>query len=816
MGTPTEGRRGMARLRETAPRRPLRRPTNLPAQLSSFVGRDQVVAGLRQLLARDGSAGRLVTLTGTGGTGKTRVALRVASDLHADLEDGVFFVALAPITDPDLVAPTIAHAVGIPDVGERPRLERLIDHLRARRALLVLDNFEQVVDAAPTVAQLLAGCAELRVLVTSRAALRLTGEQEYVIPPLTLPGLRGAALSAAEVAENEAVRLFVERARSVRGDFALTDQNAPAVVELCRRLDGLPLAIELAAVRVRLLDPKAILARLESAAGRLQLLTGGGPDMPARQRTLRDTIAWSHDLLDPHEQALFRRLAVFVGGCTLEAAEAVCGFAAAPADESPTSSIQHPPADQLLSAVESLLAKSLLRAAPAAGEPRVTMLETIREFALERLTGAGELDALRARHLDYFVGLAERAEIGIRGPDECAWLDRLQADQDNLRAALERGLTADRESSLRLGAALWGYWWVRGQSEGLRWLTRALTGVAGRSRWRMKALYAAGHLAHIQHDSAAARRLLEESLAIARERDDTWTIAWTLHLLGRVAYFDDDAEAARALGERSLAAAQDAGDDWLVGWAVHLLGLAAHIAADYATARAHYEHSLAIRERLGQPAPTATIWLLLGMVAFREGDVAGARTQLADSLRVFHELGAHFLLNVALAGVSGLAAQAGRLEAAVCLAAASARLGETHEVRRIPLADDIVAEALALARRGLDRASFDAAWAQGQAMSTAEAVAEALAVDVAPPAASSSPVESAARRPGSPPAGLTPRELRVLRLLASGLTTQQIAGELVVAVSTVERHITHIYAKIGARGRAAATAFALRHGLLSG
>jgi len=777
---------------------------SLPAQVSSFVGRGQVMAGLRLLLERDAPGARLVTLTGTGGTGKTRVALQLASHLLDSFPDGAFFVALAAIVDPALVVPTIADALGLAGAEHRPPLERLIDYLATRRALLVLDNFEQVLDAAPAVSQLLAACPELRILVTSRAPLRVSGEQEYVVPPMTLLAA-GAAPASAEIGDNEAVRLFVERARSVRADFALTDQNAGAVAEICRRLDGLPLAIELAAAHARLMDPPALLARLASPSGGLDLLVDGGRDAPLRQRTLRATIEWSHDLLDRREQVVFRRLAVFVGGCTLPAAEAVCSDA----HPGPGGAVAAP----VLPELESLVAKSLLRRAPGAGEPRLAMLETIREFALERLVEAGELETLRRRHADHFLCLAELAEIGMRGPDERTWLDRLEADQDNLRAALEWALAADPELAGRLAGALSWFWWMRRQSEGRHWLARALSGTPGRSRWRTKALHGAGHLAHMQQDSPAARQLLEESLALAREQDDTWTVAWVLHLLGRVAYFDGDAEGARALGEQSVAAARAVGDDWLIAWAIHLLALAAHIAADYPSARAHYERSLAIRQRLGWSTGIATVRLLLGMVAFREGDFQTARRLVIESMLAFRELGTPFHVNVAIAAAVGLAASAGRWEAAVSLAAASARLSESHEVRRIPLSDDILEEGLARARRQLDPERYAAAWARGRAMATDDAIAEAAALELARPSRSvPSPGRTTERRTASP-ASLTAAELRVLRLIASGSTTRQIADELVVAVSTVERHITHIYAKIGARGRAAATAFALQHGL---
>ena len=764
------------------------RPNNLPAQISTFIGRDQVLGGVGVLLAQDPPACRLVTLTGAGGTGKTRVALRAAADLLDVFEAGVFFVALAPISDPGLVVPTIAQTLGVRDAGGRRSLERLKDHLRQRHLLLVLDNFEQVLDAAPDVVDLLRDCPRLRVLVTSRAALRVSGEQEYAVPPLALPDTRRpppggspAPLSAAALGRNEAVRLFVERARAVNADFALTDANAAVLAEICRRLDGLPLAIELAAARVRLLDPDALLARLESAAGSLRLLTGGGRDLPARQQTLRSTIAWSYDLLTAEEQALFRRLAVFVGGCTLAAAEAVCGATA-----------------DVLDGVDALLARSMLQPAPpAAGEARVALLETIREFGLERLAAAGELDELRRRHAAHFVAFAEAADAALRGPDSRPWLDRLEAEHDNLRAALEWSLSGDaagHETAQRLSGALaWFWWWRCHLDEGRRWLARALDGPRGATVARMRALQGAGWLAHFQRDSAAAREVLGESLAIARALGDRRGEAWSLHLLGRVDYFDGDPAAVRALAQESLEVAEETGDRWLVSWALHLLGLGAHIAADYPTALAYYGRSLAIRRELGYRQGAGILLLLTGLIALREGDFATARVRLREALATDRDAGDHLNTLMAISGIASYLAARRQPERAVRLAGAAATLSESWHLLPIPLAEAMLEEGLATARQALGDAAYAVAWAAGRAMSLEEAIGEALAVEDPPPA-----------------------EVRVLRLLAGGRTTKQIAAELVVSVSTVDRHITHIYAKAGVHGRAAATAFALKHGLVSG
>jgi predicted ATPase/class 3 adenylate cyclase/DNA-binding CsgD family transcriptional regulator len=805
------------------------RPNNLPAQLTNFIGREQELGALRVLLGRT----RLLTLTGPGGSGKTRLALQVAAEEIDRFEDGVFFVGLAPIFDPDLVIPTMAQVLSVPDIPGRPPLECLKDHLRDRQVLLLLDNFEQVLGAAPRLTELLAACPRLTLLVTSRTALRVSGEQEFGVPPMELPDLAQSSLwtdPVAAVGRCEAIQLFVERASAVKVDFRLDGENAEAVATICRRLDGLPLAIELAAARIRLLPPRAMLARLVGRAGMapeagaagqgvsgqgaapvaqaspLQFLTGGVRDLPARQRTLRDTIAWSYDLLEPSERALFRRLAVFVGGCRLEAADAAAGAAEA-GDRR-----WAPAPDEVYDGVESLLAKNLLRRIDAGGdEPRFTMLETIREYGLEQLAQTGELKALRRWHAGYYLALAEQAEPLLHGAEQLAWLDRLEAEHDNFRAALEWSLAEERGGTiaLRLSGALAWFWEPRSYiSEGRHWLARALGQASDRSAARMKALYGAGFLAHWQRDSATARALLEESLAIARELGDRWTVGWVLYLLGRVAYFGGDAATARALGEQCHAVAREVGDRWLIAFGPHLLGLAAHIEADYPTARRHYEESLALRREIGFEQGIGILNCLLGMVAFREGDYAGALTYYRESLLSFHALGARNTMTSVLAGLSSLAAAQRGWERAARLAGATATVSENVHVLPIPLAESVLAEAIDRARGALGEAGYQAAWAEGRGLSLDEAIDEGLAVEVRP-------APESASMPGAsgPPDGLSPRELAVLRLIAAGRTSKEIAEELVVSVPTVERHITHLYTKIDVRSRAEATAYAVKHDL---
>jgi predicted ATPase/class 3 adenylate cyclase len=747
-------------------------PNNLPAQPTPLIGREVELAAVQRLLQREGV--RLVTLTGAGGTGKTRLGLQIAAELLEEFADGVFFVDLAPIRDPDLVVPTIAQALGIREAEGRSLSESLKAFLREKQVLLLLDNFEQVLAAAPRVAELLAGAPRLKVLVTSRAILRLRGEHDFPVPPLALPD-RGRLPNRELLSQYAAVALFIQRAVAARPEFAVTNENAPSVAEICHRLDGLPLAIELAAARVRLLPPEGLLSRLEQ---RLPVLVGGARDLPERQQTLRGAIGWSYDLLAEREQRLFRRLSVFVGGCTLEAAEAVC------------SADGDLPID-LLEGIGLLVDQSLLRQdEPAEGvgallvgalsatpsesgrawEPRFGMLETIREYARERLEASGEGDAARRRHAQFFLALAERAEPELRGRAQGEWLARLEREHENLRAALDWCQAAEdsAEAGLRLAAALGWFWQVRGDwSEGRERLAclLALTGAAARTAARAHALEAAGLLAWRQSDLEAARALREESLAICQELGDRQGIAFSLGGLGLLVRDQGDYAAARRLFEEALAINRALGNRCEQEFDLHWLGYVAVAEGDYARAKTFFEEALATNQAtgyLGGPSFRA-----LGELALMQGDYAAAHQIFEEALRTAQEL--KYKLDIArcLKGLGDVADGQGDDETAQALyaksltiygelgykpgiagllqafAARAATRGQAERAARLLGAADPLLETLgprfepalwppsvrdmSAVRARLGEEASAAAWAAGRALTIEQAVAEAMA-----------------------------------------------------------------------------------------
>ncbi|HSH81800.1 MAG TPA: tetratricopeptide repeat protein [Herpetosiphonaceae bacterium] len=678
---------------------------NLPPQLTSFIGRAQDVAAVVRLILRPSV--RLVTLTGPGGAGKTRLSLRAAEELLPSFPDGVRFVDLAPITDPDLVLQAIASTLGVGETAGISSSEGLREHLREKNLLLVLDNFERVVLAGNLLTQLLVAAPGLKMLVTSRVVLRVRGEHEYAVPPLATPPPEPRS-SWEEVARYESVELFLTRARAVRLDFALDTGNAQVIAEICRRLDGLPLAIELAAARVHVLSPQAMLPRL---ADRFSLLTRGAQDVPARQRTLRGTLDWSYGLLHEKEQQLFAQLGVFAGSPTLEAIEAVGG-------------------PDVLDIVSSLVDSSLLRQEELpGGEARFRLLETVREYALARLAESGAADAARLRHAEFYLRLAEAARHELTGPHQKTWLDRLEAEHDDLRAALASlHMQGKGKLLLRLAAALYQFWYFHGHlSEGRRWLERALATSPGvESKARAYALIAAGQLAWRQGDYGCQEVFLAEGLSLSRKLGDKLATAAALGGLGNRAWNAGQREPAAELFEASLQLYREIGDKRGVAIMLKNLGALADDAGDYLRAIELVEESLALRRELGDVRGVAVELRNLASVWHELGEHGRARALLIESLRICRELGEKRVMVLCLEMFATLAGACGEVERAARLWGASEALRDALGTPAQPhqaVADEAEKQR---ARAQIGDIAWAAAWEQGQAMTLEQAVAYAL------------------------------------------------------------------------------------------
>ena len=683
------------------------RPNNLPAQTTPFIGREKAICAVKETLSNANV--RLLTLSGVGGTGKTRLALQAAADMVDEFEHGVYFVPLDALSDPALVLQAIAQALAVREAAGRSLREQLLGYLRDKQTLLVLDNFEQVIDAAPRVSELLTAAPRVKVLVTSREVLRLSGEMEYPVPPLSLPDPKRLP-PLERLTQYEAVAIFIERAVAVKPAFTVTNENVSAVVEICQQLDGLPLAIELAAARVRVLPPQKMLMELSD---RLSFLVGGARDLPARQKTLRSTIDWSYALLTGDEQRLFRRLAVFVGGCDLEALEAVCNV------EKDLN---------VLEILESLVGKSLATQTEAHGEPRFAMLETIREYARDKLIAVGDEERVRARHRDYFLALAEEAEPKLMGAEQAEWLQRLEHEYENLRASLDWCLLeAASGGGLRLCGALQRFWWTRGHlSEGRQWCVRILgkAGAEERTQARAEALNAAGILTYYQGDYTAARSLHEESLAIWRELGDRRGMARSLNGLGNVALDKGDYSTARALHEDSLAIRRQLGDRGGMAGSLNNLGNVALDQGDYSAARALYEECLVIWRELGDRGGNATSLGNLANVAFEQGDYPAARTLAEESPAIRRGLSDRQKIADSLEGLAAVVAALGSSLRAARIWGVAQRLreevGSPTSPNELPRYDRRVAAArVALG----DDSAFDRAWQEGRALTLEQAIA---------------------------------------------------------------------------------------------
>ena len=728
------------------------RPSNLPVQRNAFIGREREATALRQLLSRVDV--QLVTLTGPGGIGKTRLALQVAADAAAEFPGGVCFVPLSAVSDPALIVSTIAQALGVRETGNQSAQESLKEYVSGidQPTLLLLDNFEHLVSAAPVITQMLTTGPKLKVAVTSQAPLHVYGEHEFPVPPLALPDLKSIP-SLEVLARLPAVALFVERAKAVKREFTLTKENAPAVAAICARLDGLPLAIELAAARIKLLPPSAMLARLES---RLNLLTGGARDLPTRQQTLRSTVDWSYGLLNAAEQTLLRRLSVFTGGCTLEGVEAVC-------DTKGDLGLD------ILDGMASMVDKSLVQQLEQVdAETRFLMLSTIREYALERLAESDDEVATRRAHAAYYLVLAEEgAEDMVTHPE---WLDRFEIEHDNFRLALDTLIkTGDAEWGLRLGAALFRFWETREHlKEGRDSIARllALEGTVARPKLRARLLFAAAVLAGEQGDYEAGRQLFEDSLETCLELNDTRGVAVALNALavnarergdlaGAAALFErcvplwkdlgDSADIARALsnlanvrkmkGEYAAASAlydecltmfRKAGDGAGVAWTLNYQADVAREKADLVVARSFCEQSLAAFRQLRDGWGIATTLSDLASLHCDQGNDVEARSLYGESIKMFQELGHKRGIARALESLAASAAAQSNAEKSLHLAGAAAALRQRLGAPLTPSEQSRLEKALEFARRTLGSAAGLTAWMEGWAMPVEQAVREAL------------------------------------------------------------------------------------------
>ena len=893
-------------------------PNNLPVQPTPLIGRDQQVAAILRLLSREEV--RLLTLTGPGGTGKTRLGLQVAAELSDTFTDGVYFVNLAPLSDPTLVVPTIAQTLDIKEVAGQSLLDLLKGALHWKHLLLLLDNFEQVVDAAVDVAALLAACPNLKVLVTSRMSLHVRGEQEFAVPPLTVPDPKRLP-DLVSLSQYEAVALFIARAQAVKPEFQVSNANAPAIAEICVRLDGLPLAIELAAARIKLLPPQALLARLGQ---RLVVLMSGARDAPARQQTLRNTIKWSYDLLDAQEQRLFRWLSVFVGGCTLEAIEAVYNSAD---DEK----------GDILNTVYSLIDKSLVQQREQeSGEPQLTMLETVREYALERLIENEEAEVCQRAHALSYLVLAEEAEPHLKGAQQVLWWKRLEREQENLRAALSWLIGQEEgELALRLSAALWWFWNIRGYwSEGGRWLEAALglPRAQARTAKRAKALYGADTFAWrlggpttrskieesvaiyrelgekhglaevlswlglrwtFQSNLAAARMPLDEAVALAREVGDPWLLAkalrslgnfmrelrdvksahhfleesvtlyrevkdqrelsFSLRFLAETAMLEGNPTQATALAQESLALARELEGVPDIIRTLYLLAGTRSLQGDVEQAVVTLEESLALARDLGDRSEIALVLLALGGIVLYQGDLLRAEMCVKESLTLFRELRMtshlavaltllgeirllqgdltqaraicteavlqaketedHYSVGVSLIALAKVTAAEGQPEQAARLfGAAEPRINPRTELDPFERAD--YERAVEGVREQLAEKAFAAAWAEGRTLTLEQVLAAQEPTMMFTPTQTEPASPPKAPTTATYPDGLTAREVEVLRLVAQGLTNEQVAEQLVIKPAH-RQHPSYLHLWQD-RGRLAQCRHSLRYGASPG
>ena len=651
-------------------------PRKLPKATTLF-GREKEVVGIKNLLRRDDV--RIATLTGTGGTGKTRLAEAIVDDCFWEFPDGVFFVELAAINDAELVVSTIANTLGVKESGGKTLVGNLMNFLREKRLLLVLDNFEQVISAASLLTKLTDALPKLKILATSRVALRLSGEHELIVSPLAVPPT-DSRIQIAELKNYSAVKLFIARAQSTKPNFIFDNNNSLVIAEICARLDGLPLAIELAAARIKLLSPPAILGRLENS---LKLLTSRTPDLPARQQTMRGVVEWSYDLLDVDEKFLFNRLAVFVGGFTVEAVESVVSSQLSLADDEETSSNEKLTTNNgqltvaVLDLLTSLIDKNLLVAKEQTdGETRLRMLETIREFALEKLETSGKLETLQRRHAEYFLALAEEADPHLQTANAGEWLNHLEAEYDNLRAAIRWLFETDAEAAARLAAAMRGFWIFHNYlTEGRALLEAALEGAS--SAVSFKLLNGIGMLAKFQGDYAASQQTYQKGLAAGKAANDLRQIALANRGLGAAAQLQGDYAAARKFMEEGLAISRELGDQAGIANSLNFLGDLARQENDDAVARLLFEESLTIYRQLGNKQNVCANLNNLGAIIYSEGDFAAAHSNFTEALKTAQESSYQIVISYSLEGFAALAAERKEWKMSAQLAGAAEQMRET-------------------------------------------------------------------------------------------------------------------------------------------
>ncbi|HLW48453.1 MAG TPA: tetratricopeptide repeat protein [bacterium] len=766
-------------------------PNSLPIQLTSFIGREREVAQVKGFLSRT----RLLTLTGAGGAGKSRLAFQVATEVLEDFADGVWVVELASVADPALVPQAVASVLSVSEQPACTLTDTVVGALRRKSLLLVLDNCEHLQSACVQLANaLLSSCPHLRIFTTSRMALGVPGETLWRVPSLSLPG-SGRLPSLDHLQQYEAVRLFVERARAVQPTFDLTAANAPAVVKVCHRLDGIPLAIELAAARARVLAAEQIAAKLDD---RFRLLTGGSSSALPRHQTLQATMDWSYGLLADKERILLRRLSVFAGGWTLGAAEAICAGDCVAATD-------------ILDLLTRLVDKSLVMMEVKGAEARYRLLETVRQYGRDRLQELEESKEILGRHLDFFLRLAEEIEPKLEGAEQEVWVNRLEAEHDNLRAALEWSIKNTAESGLRLVGALGRFWLVRGHfTEGYRWLMEALK-IHGSAVQRTKALDATGLLALRRGDYATARLLYEESLSIYRELGDRRGLADAIHSLGFLASHEGDFPSARSFFNECLSIYHEIGARQGIAETLGTLGHVAWHQGDYASARPLLEESLTRSRELGQGRLIIFALWSLGLVAFDQGNYADARSFYREGLATAEVLGDPYFAYL-LEACADLAAAEGQPGRAVRLLAAATAFRKALDFPLPPTHRSDYDRPLAMIRATLNEEAFNAAWAEGQTMTLEQAIEYALTATETSPPETKEPEKPTSEKEVSL---LTPREQQVAALIAQGLANREIASQLGITERTAETHVRNLLNKMKVNSRTQIAVWAVKHGLQS-